>query len=231
MSDSPAVSAAPVAAPAPSAEPSAAQAPASPAPEAAAAERQGARFAEAARRTRELTQRQQELKVREEKVSAFERAIESKASNPLAVLEAAGLSYEDITAHILDADREPTAEERVAALEQRLSAKEQAEQDAHHAEAERSAQATIDGFKQAIESKAKEQADTYELVNIHGAYDTVFDVVQAYWDSNGEVLPVETALQHVEAALTVYDPVHMPYDHGTATGLRAQILAALPAAG
>ena len=37
----------------------------------------------------------------------------------------------------------------------------------------------------------------------------------------------EAALGHVEAALRVYDPVHMPYDYGTATELRDAIRAAL----
>ncbi len=38
---------------------------------------------------------------------------------------------------------------------------------------------------------------------------------------------LRAALDHVEAALGVYDPVHMPYDHGTATALRNRILTAL----
>jgi hypothetical protein len=35
------------------------------------------------------------------------------------------------------------------------------------------------------------------------------------------------ALAHVEAALTVYDPDHMPLDHEKATRLREAILSAL----
>ncbi len=38
---------------------------------------------------------------------------------------------------------------------------------------------------------------------------------------------LRAALAHVEAALEVYDPEHMPYDHGTATALRDRIRAAL----
>lgn len=38
---------------------------------------------------------------------------------------------------------------------------------------------------------------------------------------------LRAALEHVEAALTVYGPDHMPHDHETATTLRTQILAAL----
>lgn len=40
---------------------------------------------------------------------------------------------------------------------------------------------------------------------------------------------LDAALAHVEAALTVYDPEHMPYDHGMATRLREDILARLAA--
>ena len=38
---------------------------------------------------------------------------------------------------------------------------------------------------------------------------------------------LEVALAHVEAALEVYDPVHMAFDHGTATELRDQLQARL----
>ncbi len=41
--------------------------------------------------------------------------------------------------------------------------------------------------------------------------------------------PLRAALEHVNAALEVFDPVHLPYDHGTATALRERILAALNA--
>jgi hypothetical protein len=40
---------------------------------------------------------------------------------------------------------------------------------------------------------------------------------------------LRAALDHVTAALTVYDPDHMPYDHGTATRLRDDLLAQLAA--
>jgi transcriptional regulator with XRE-family HTH domain len=40
---------------------------------------------------------------------------------------------------------------------------------------------------------------------------------------------LRAALDHVTAALTVYDPDHMPYNHGTATRLRDDLLAQLAA--
>jgi hypothetical protein len=40
---------------------------------------------------------------------------------------------------------------------------------------------------------------------------------------------LRAALEHVTAALTVYDPDHMPYDYGTATRLRDELRAQLAA--
>jgi len=53
---------------------------------------------------------------------------------------------------------------------------------------------------------------------------------RARHDSCTDPLPhLRVALAHVEAALTVYDPEHMPHDHGTANDLRTEILADLAA--
>ena len=38
---------------------------------------------------------------------------------------------------------------------------------------------------------------------------------------------LSAALDHVASVLTVYDPVHMPYDYGTTTALRDRLLARL----
>ena len=38
---------------------------------------------------------------------------------------------------------------------------------------------------------------------------------------------LEQALSHVDAALSVFDPIHAPYNHEKATGLRERILSAL----
>ncbi|MGB7316411.1 MAG: hypothetical protein WBC85_00425, partial [Planktotalea sp.] len=40
---------------------------------------------------------------------------------------------------------------------------------------------------------------------------------------------LNAALTHVDNALKIFDPTHMPYNHGTATTLRSKILAELAA--
>ena len=53
---------------------------------------------------------------------------------------------------------------------------------------------------------------------------------QAIADHDGTADPVahlQAALDHVEAALTVYDPVHMPYNYEKATRLRDRLRARL----
>jgi hypothetical protein len=167
------------------------------------APRDGARFAELAKRQRELTQRQLDLKAKEDRLGPVEQALAKAKENPLAALEALGMSYEDLTHYILSEGKEPTAEDKLAAIEKRIDAKEAAEREAAQKEADARVEATISQFKASIEQTAKASPDAYELVLASGQYglELVFDTVSEYFDSNKQVLPLETALQAVESYL------------------------------
>ncbi|MCA3452258.1 MAG: helix-turn-helix transcriptional regulator [Rhodobacter sp.] len=66
---------------------------------------------------------------------------------------------------------------------------------------------------------ARTQENMALLERAHAAHDTCTDPAPH----------LRAALDHVAAALTVYEPDHMPYDHGTATRLRDGLLAQLAA--
>ena len=165
--------------------------------------RQGARFAELARRQREMTNKQQELKAIEERLSPVQSALANAKQNPMAVLEAAGISYEDLTHYILNEGKEATPDDRVAALEKRIEEKEKAEQEARTQSEAARVESTLAEFKESISTAARADPVAYELVNSVGQYgtDLVFEVVSEYYDTNKQVLPLETALQAVEAYL------------------------------
>ena len=56
----------------------------------------------------------------------------------------------------------------------------------------------------------------------------ICELARADRNATADPLPhLRAALEHVEAALTVYDPEHMSYDHTKATTLRDQIKARL----
>ena len=163
--------------------------------------RESARFAELAKRQRELTQRQLELKAKEERLSPVEQALAKAKENPLAALEALGMTYEDLTHYILNEGKEPEPEDKLAAIEKRLNDRETAEREAREKEAAERVEATLTQFKTSIAETAKASPDKYELILNAGDYGTelVFDTVSEYFQTNGKVLPIETALEHVEA--------------------------------
>lgn len=163
--------------------------------------RESARFAELAKRQRELTQRQLELKAKEERLSPVEQALAKAKENPLAALEALGMTYEDLTHYILNEGKEPEPEDKLAAIEKRLNDRETAEREAREKEAAERVEATLTQFKTSIADTAKASPDKYELILNAGDYGTelVFDTVSEYFQTHGEVLPIETALEHVEA--------------------------------
>lgn len=192
---------APVIAPDASAAPEASQAAPESTPEAKPPARESARFAELAKRQRELTQRQLELKAKEERLTPVEQALAKAKENPLAALEALGMTYEDLTHFILNEGKEPEPEDKLAAIEKRLNERETAEREAREKEAAERVEATLTQFKTSIADTAKASPDKYELILNAGDYGTelVFDTVSEYFQTHGEVLPIETALEHVEA--------------------------------
>lgn len=179
------------------------EAPADVAPEAKPAPRDGARFAELAKRQRELTQRQLDLKAKEDRLGPVEQALSKAKENPLAALEALGMTYEDLTHYILSEGKEPGPEDKLAAIEKRLNEREAAEREAREKEASDRVEATLSQFKASIVSSAKADPAAYEMILAMGDYGTelVFDTVSEYFQSNQQVLPLETALQAVESYL------------------------------
>ena len=165
--------------------------------------RESARFAELAKRQRELTQKQLEIKAKEERLTPVEQALAKAKENPLAALEVLGISYEDLTHYILQEGKEPGPEDKLAALEKRIEEKERAEREAREREAQERVEATLAQFKETIAQTAKAAPEQYELINASGQYgvDLVFETVSEYFESNKQVLPLETALQAVEAYL------------------------------
>lgn len=165
--------------------------------------RDGARFAELAKRQRELTQKQLEIKAKEERYTPVEQALANAKSNPLAALEALGMTYEDLTHFILNEGREPAPEDKLSAIEKRLDEKEKQERDAREAAENAKVEATITAFQESITQAVTAAPEQYEMILSAGDFGTslVFDTISEYFDSNKQLLPLETALQAVETYL------------------------------
>jgi len=168
----------------------------SPAP---ANEASGKRFAELVKRQRELHEKEQAVKELEGRLNPIQQAIQEAKKNPLKLLEAAGISYEELTEYILsgaeEGDEQPSSpvEKKVAELELKLKAQEEAEERKRQEAYEQQ----ITQFKQNI----GEAAAAYELVSALEQQDLVYDVILEHHATTGNVLPIDQALQLTEAYL------------------------------
>lgn len=155
------------------------------------------RFAALTKRERVIVERERALKPLEKDVSAWKQAQESAKLNPMALLEAHGLTYDAVTQFVLN-DRKLTPEQRIEAIEaerakeRELAAKAQKDKDSEQVTS------VIDGHKQAIREHVDQAGDTYELVRLNDAYDLVHTVVEEHFFEHGTILPVADAAKAVE---------------------------------
>lgn len=123
----------------------------------------------------------------------------SAKSDPLGVLEKLGLTYDEITDYVISGKH--TKDPSVRALEEKLAnlektAKEREEQAKKDLEA-----AQLKQFQEQIKAECLKSADEFELVNVWGAHNLVYNVIQAHYDNTEEILPVSEAAKKVEAYL------------------------------
>ncbi len=196
---------------------------------------QSRRLADLARRERQRVEAETRFKQERESWESTRKqydpileAVQQFKSNPsdaeaaFKLLEASGISYEELTDRILSkhqwqeqeedkpltlADIERIAEEKAQKLleqkeQQRLQALEEAQQ-----------QELIDAFKKSIEQEANREGTDYRFINnTEGSFDLVFDLVVNYYEQYQEVLPLETAFKEVESQLkSDYDTLISKY--------------------
>lgn len=172
------------------------------------------RFSALSRREKAIRQQQEEFKARqrefEEKQREYQQWQQLKASakdDPLAFLEANGLTYQEITNRILDDDSLSPEEKaqkiakaeidefkRQLAEEREQKAKEQQELEEKAKEEE-----IINRYKDGIRQVCQD-TDKFSLINYEGdtAHELVFQVAEDYFAEHGEVLSPEDAATQVE---------------------------------
>lgn len=173
-------------------------------------------------RERFAKQKEQELEAKLKRIEEFESARE----NPDKALEMLGLTYDQLTQTKLNDGAIPP-EVHVKKLEEKFdalkNAQEQAEQRRHEQaqkQAQDNEQKAISNFKSEINQYITDNIARYELINFDGEQETVFEVIDTYYNrtqkdhakklaENGEdisqavgkVLSITEACDKVEAYL------------------------------
>lgn len=169
------------------------------------------RFSALARKEAELHRQREAMKAEKDairqahaQVVAFEEAKQAAKRDPLAALEALGLTYEQITEQMLNG-KQPTASAEVAQVREELQ-RLRVEQEASRAKAEAAAAARLQAEQQAIIEEARTSAvahveanaSRYELTTINNAATLVPQVREQHFARTGQLLTIEQAADLVE---------------------------------
>ena len=175
-----------------------------------------ARFAALSRREKALTDREKQYKEFEEKSKRFEQAIQSIKTNPLEALKEIGIDFEEFVSLVLqegEQNQELTPDQKIAKkiedLENKLQKKD--EDDARNKEELESnkikeddeyIEKSIQNFKNTIKSFVEDNQDAYELIHIHNAQETVYEVIETVFQDTGKTPELQEVCDQVEEYLT-----------------------------
>ena len=169
-------------------------------------ERVGLTLAQVMERDRVLKKREKELDEREKGFEGQKGYLERLKEDPLAVLNEAGLDFRKVVEIGLNGKKDPTTEEKLAALESQIEADKQARADEKKTEAqkmyERQVQQHMDAISANIKRADDEGGHPYELLGVwDGGPELVNEVMVAYHKEHGKVLTYDEACQMTETGL------------------------------
>lgn len=172
------------------------------------------RFSALAKREKTIVRRQQELKAEQERfaqtktqVETQRQALDIAKTDPLKAMELLGWTYDQVTQFVINNKQIPP-DKHVLDVQKKVDALEKAREDekkqALEDEKERIAQESLDvinGFKQNLNQFIEGKKDQYELVNLHGAQESVFQAIEMHFEQTGKVLSMEEAAGLIEEQL------------------------------
>lgn len=162
------------------------------------------RFAVLSRREKELQRKAAELKSMQEneEFKAFVAAKQSR--NPVQALQSLGMSFEDAARYVLNDGKEepPSVEKQLAELKEQIAKAEQERISREEQARQEYIERTIDNHKREIGQYVQANADKYELIAANDAQETVFEVIQEYYNKYNKIMSIEEASDKVEDWLT-----------------------------
>lgn len=181
------------------------------APKDADADKVSSRFAALSRKERAIVQKQQEVQAkeaalaeREAKVRAFE---EEWAKDPTKAAESRGLTYAEWTQRVLN-DGKPSPDAEVASVRKDIEAlRKEREDERKAADAKKLAdeqkrnEAVVAEFHAGVNKFIKDNAETYEFINLHEAQNLVISTIEEHFASTKEILDTKKACELVEKFL------------------------------
>lgn len=167
------------------------------------------KFAALARQEKANSTERRRLEGLAKKYGPIEERLGRAKEDPLGYLEAGGVTIEQLIQAQLKAGKAPTAEDEVLTIKQKLEKIEAEREAEREASKQQSINKSVQDFKDKIKAHTDSDLDKYELINVHGAHDRVFDVCAQYWEDQKDLEPAERKqLDIAKAADLVEDEIY-----------------------
>ena len=164
-------------------------------------ERMSARFAALARRERLLVDRERKLKEGTGSADSFKKDVEGLRNDPIAFLEKYGVKLDDVLHHALGSKREPSTDEKLKKLQDRIDRQEKERTEREERNIRETNEKNIQLFQDNIKKHVEDNPEKFELIRENNAHDTVFEVVEEYFKKTGKVMAIDEAASKVEEYL------------------------------
>jgi hypothetical protein len=175
-------------------------------------------FSALSRKEKAIRRREAELKAKEQEYKAWQEAQSSQKqepsepgiedllkTQPLKALEKAGYKLDHILEiiandgqipnEIAQSQKEQALEAKIAQLEDMLNSKFD---DLEKSNLEKQHNQVVNNFKQEIKDFVDSNAEDFEFIKFNDGYDEVFNLVDAYYKKNGQILDIKQAAELVE---------------------------------
>lgn len=142
------------------------------------------------------------------RLQTYEEARQNAKKNPIAALEAAGLSYDDLVSAYMD-DGKPTVEKNVESFKSEISTMKSTIEDMRQAALKKEQDALIEqntsviaDFRNSVLNDVSTAKDKYPLINSLGRSQDVLAVIENHFSQTGQLIDHNEAASYVESYLS-----------------------------
>ena len=155
------------------------------------------------KRERELREQESKTTEIQNQITEFNKLKDSAKTNPMALLEHLGLSFDDLLGAQLGIEAEkPEPPSEMEQLREEIKALKEAKEQEKQAEEQARIDAAINNHKSDIATLLSTETDKYELINATGEQELVWEVTEQYYEAHQVILTPAEAAQMVEDHLT-----------------------------
>lgn len=162
------------------------------------------RFNALTRREKLILEKDQEVKQRYSEIQEYQKEKDLLKSDPVGFLEKHGWKFNDLADFVLN-DRKLSPERQMSELQKKIdqleNERKREKEETETSKKTQKYQETITNYKKQIKEFVDSKADDFELINQFGEHDTIYDVIENYYNQHGTILEVEKAAREVEKYL------------------------------